>query len=1228
MNKMLHKIFKFYKDHFCKQYHSSGLRNPWAGLTSYEDPINNNQDLKFCGRDEDILELFRLIDDNLVVTLYGKCGIGKTSLLNAGVFPRLRQNQYIPFYIRFASSTEEDYTYGEQLTNLITEQFKSKFGKESIEIIDIVPECTNPKNEDYLWSFFARRRFKDIDGNYIFPVIVLDQFEEIIRINRLQTTILLKQIAYMSNRQNRLRESFVDGRYYIYNYNFRFVISIREDDLYSLEDLINTNYLSALKSGRYRLENLTNENALLVIQNVGADYIDHNDIDRISDQIINISKNKEDGLIQTNAVSLICSRLFDLVLEKGEKIITLQDVESYLSKDPFEEYYETATHKLSESEKRFIETNLVSADGRRNLLPETIVKESIKSFKTLINGKTLIFHRVHSSSGVSLIELIHDGLCSTVLKNRTIRLERKNQTIFNLALIIFGLLAIWMLNTSIINNFVHLYCKLIDHFNVLEISYIDLLTITEFIFVFLCPLALGSAIFDYRKKKIVAVVAILLFFLPISFFPRTSINFAEKFFSQIIIDFKIGGFSYTTHNISENTYIFIVYAIAICILSVSNGLGKTGILRNDNFYKSLWRSRSFRIYYLIIAIYLFYKSIFNSEQFTINSYDSSWGVLIIPLLSLSIFKTNFIKISNTVALYLYVLFLTGLMICSICEFHISFITQIYFLSISTIILFFIFFHNNFFVAAFKSIINVLFLTIVLFLHNGYNPLIIDSQHIQKVYPWKIIISEENKYFSVYDAFYGDTLLVPVFNHNSYFYKFYTTLPNNSYTDSIKTLSVAEPSISFPLKLNKNENGKWVLSLIYLPEYEHAICNLAHSQTNDTIELSNKFGAELFIKLRNDISKFCISGDESILLSDVIHIIAYENVIKNTLNNSLRNFSANDSIATEKDIVLLLKALSRSLYINMLKEAILRHQYNNFINWFSIYYLPASLTNITSLKNIGWSSTFNYNLNVSLNSNNDMFSSHQSNSFTINLSSLNDDKVYAWNNLFSAFFLLEYNAYAPYFYSEREKNINNNFSIIENISNNTTTINNLLTSINNSLLTQNHRLKEILSELTELKKSDEGLSNDNMVQTLMSIIEINKMSNNINNNTVAEIDTYNTNISALSDSLRGIALQQADIEFKNFVTNTFNHMLKIINNNPINVYNGLLISLCQRLYVIGIIRGYDMEVSAKQLDIIEESSLNPLYVFVRKNEEIYKNHLQYLESVRSRIEIINSLLNKQ
>ena len=70
-------------------------KNPWPGLASYEET-----GYVFSGRQRATGELINVIESYDFATLYGKTGIGKTSLLKAGVFPILRQRGYVPMYIR------------------------------------------------------------------------------------------------------------------------------------------------------------------------------------------------------------------------------------------------------------------------------------------------------------------------------------------------------------------------------------------------------------------------------------------------------------------------------------------------------------------------------------------------------------------------------------------------------------------------------------------------------------------------------------------------------------------------------------------------------------------------------------------------------------------------------------------------------------------------------------------------------------------------------------------------------------------------------------------------------------------------------------------------------------------------------------------------------------------------------------------------------------------------
>ena len=79
-----------------KQSLSLDEQNPWPGLATYDEGASDF----FFGREDEVEELLRLIKLSPLTVLYGKSGLGKSSLLQAGLFPRLRQAYFLPVYIR------------------------------------------------------------------------------------------------------------------------------------------------------------------------------------------------------------------------------------------------------------------------------------------------------------------------------------------------------------------------------------------------------------------------------------------------------------------------------------------------------------------------------------------------------------------------------------------------------------------------------------------------------------------------------------------------------------------------------------------------------------------------------------------------------------------------------------------------------------------------------------------------------------------------------------------------------------------------------------------------------------------------------------------------------------------------------------------------------------------------------------------------------------------------
>ncbi len=76
-------------------------QRPWLGLSSFTEETRSF----FFGRDDETAELGRRVQRKLLTVLFGQSGLGKTSMLRAGLVPRLRPEGYCPIYVRIDYSS-------------------------------------------------------------------------------------------------------------------------------------------------------------------------------------------------------------------------------------------------------------------------------------------------------------------------------------------------------------------------------------------------------------------------------------------------------------------------------------------------------------------------------------------------------------------------------------------------------------------------------------------------------------------------------------------------------------------------------------------------------------------------------------------------------------------------------------------------------------------------------------------------------------------------------------------------------------------------------------------------------------------------------------------------------------------------------------------------------------------------------------------------------------------
>lgn len=409
-------------------YSSNNKHNPWAGLASYEDPKNSERKLKFCGREDDCYDLVKLIVHNTFVTLYGKSGIGKTSLLNAGVFPELREEQYQPLYLRLGMREDDS---PQSYQSIILDVIKQSVNH--IETINVVDEQQDEQSVDYLWNFFVRHRFYDENNEQVTLVIVFDQFEEVLRsANRDDADILLRQLDYVNNNEHSFDNYEIDGSPYHYKRNCRFVVSIREDYLYRLEDVIDKNYLPSLKRCRYRLLPLSLEQAESIIVEPVPNLISLEVAKEIICKItgaISCGIEYSKGRVREKEVEPVLLSLFlsELYKRKSEGCNTIdKSLVEQFGDNIIQDFYIQTMSAVSEDFVKDLEDVLITSDGKRNNVFESSlvccknIPETTDPIKTQelnwLKEQRII--REFPWNGAIRIEFVHDVLCDTIVRRK------------------------------------------------------------------------------------------------------------------------------------------------------------------------------------------------------------------------------------------------------------------------------------------------------------------------------------------------------------------------------------------------------------------------------------------------------------------------------------------------------------------------------------------------------------------------------------------------------------------------------------------------------------------------------------------------------------------------------------------------------------------------------------------------------------------------------------------
>lgn len=454
------------------------IQNPFIGLRTYEE----TDAIFFRGRKSATSDLYELILKNDVVVLHAESGEGKSSLLNAGLFPILRDERFFPIKINF---TEEDYALenpdfdeivyrriideinqinGNSLSTPVFQELQTLNGKVSFTPVDGNDRSLYDNNNlrQCIW-WLLRNYTISTYGATLIPVLVFDQFEEVFTRPKsnawtedfflwLSTTL---NDTIPQNVIDLIRITMGDDIEFPkirFDKKFKALFSLRTEYMGELDYWgIQRHHISVLKNSRYCLKPLTDEEAdeVLELQPLFTSRI-RNQI-KAAIESSDGSKRIRSNLptIPAMLLSVVGATVTENIVRDGHSVETVSGIgTSDISSDVFtsiiEQFYqkEISDANIPKKEIRQIEQVLVDDKGKRVRIKansKDLQKFDFEDkYKSILEQKRLI--KCTQINGDVYVELTHDALAKVIMKRRDIDRLDKSRWTNNILSVLYGVM--------------------------------------------------------------------------------------------------------------------------------------------------------------------------------------------------------------------------------------------------------------------------------------------------------------------------------------------------------------------------------------------------------------------------------------------------------------------------------------------------------------------------------------------------------------------------------------------------------------------------------------------------------------------------------------------------------------------------------------------------------------------------------------------------------------------
>jgi uncharacterized membrane protein len=397
------------------------LRTRYPGAQPFADDEISRK--IFFGREHAARALADLILANRIVVVFGKSGLGKSSLLSAGVSQRLRDQGRLPLIVRV-----NDIQRGPFVS--VLEGIQVAAERQKVEYV--------PGKSESLWSFFKTVEFWHGDL-LMTPVLILDQFEELFTLQgREARAAFIADLGYLVRGVRPPSKDATGTKLSDASPPINVVLSLREDYLGFLDDAADR--IPQILGHRFRLTPLSVEAAAEAM--IGPAGIDDQsfqtkpfqyDPETVATILSYLSKRRTKSVAEKEAyvepfhLQLICQRIETIVAKQQRESqldlhITMDSIggESALQQT-LEKFYTQTLHAFPKKSvrravHRLCEDLLISPEGRRLSVEEHQICWQLRLppeiLQQLVSNRLL---RSDNRSDSTYYELSHDTLVEPVL---------------------------------------------------------------------------------------------------------------------------------------------------------------------------------------------------------------------------------------------------------------------------------------------------------------------------------------------------------------------------------------------------------------------------------------------------------------------------------------------------------------------------------------------------------------------------------------------------------------------------------------------------------------------------------------------------------------------------------------------------------------------------------------------------------------------------------------------